>query len=173
MALRVFALTRTSTDEDAATARAPFAGLADVELIDVSRREASAVIARLGIDAQPAWLYPLGESVIVAVGSPEPIVERLRQQIDRHVEPPAPKERTAPAGAPDVPKTTPVALEAVAVEPVVEESARLTRAQVLELMGERADELHPSTQISRLSRRLNIERPRVTLTKSIKNNEQE
>lgn len=173
MAPRVLALTRTSTDEDTDAARAPFAGLADVKLIDVSRREASAVIARLGIDAQPAWLYPLGESVIVAVGSPEPIVERLRQQIDRHVEPPATKERTDPADTPDDPKTTPAALEAAAVEPVAEESARLTRAQVLELMSERADELHPSTQISRLSRRLNIERPRVTLTRSIENNEQE
>lgn len=173
MAPRILALTRTSTDEDAVAAHAPFVGLADVELIDVSRREASAVIVRLGIDAQPAWLYPLGESVIVAVGSPEPIIERLRQQINRHVDPPAPEERTAPMNAPDVPETTSAALEAAAVEPVAEESARLTRAQVLELMGERADELYPSTQISRLSRRLNIEHSRVTLTRSIENNEQE
>ena len=85
MARRVLAIARTSSDETAMTR--PFKGLADVELIDASSGQARAVIARYGIKAQPAWLYPLGESVIVAVGSPEPIVQRLREQLARETPP--------------------------------------------------------------------------------------
>lgn len=144
MARRVLAIARTSSDETAMTR--PFKGLADVELIDASSGQARAVIARYGIKAQPAWLYPLGESVIVAVGSPEPIVQRLREQLAR--ETPPHQTQVKPVDQ---------ANQALSTEP----RRKITRKEVLAMMEGRADQLHPLTQVSRLNRRLSMEHPRL------------
>lgn len=146
MARRVLAIARTSSDETAMTR--PFKGLADVELIDASSGQARAVIARYGIKAQPAWLYPLGESVIVAVGSPEPIVQRLREQLAR--ETPPHQTQVKPV------KPVNQASQALSVEP----RRKITRKEVLAMMEGRADQLHPVTQVSRLNRRLSMEHAR-------------
>ena len=147
MARRVLAIARTSSDETAMTR--PFKGLADVELIDASSGQARAVIARYGIKAQPAWLYPLGESVIVAVGSPEPIVQRLREQLAR--ETPPHQTQVKPV------KPVDQANQALSTEP----RRKITRKEVLAMMEGRADQLHPLTQVSRLNRRLSMEHPRL------------
>lgn len=147
MARRVLAIARTSSDETAMTR--PFKGLADVELIDASSGQARAVIARYGIKAQPAWLYPLGESVIVAVGSPEPIVQRLREQLAREM----PPHQTQVIKPVDQAKQ---ANQALSVEP----RRKITRKEVLAMMEGRADQLHPLTQVSRLNRRLSMEHAR-------------
>ena len=144
MARRVLAIARTSSDETAMTR--PFKGLADVELIDASSGQARAVIARYGIKAQPAWLYPLGESVIVAVGSPEPIVQRLREQLAREM--PPHQTQVKPVSQ---------ANQALSTEP----RRKITRKEVLAMMEGRADQLHPLTQVSRLNRRLSMEHPRL------------
>ena len=146
MARRVLAIARTSSDETAMTR--PFKGLADVELIDASSGQARAVIARYGIKAQPAWLYPLGESVIVAVGSPEPIVQRLREQLAR--ETPPHQTQVKPVKPVNQDK------QALSVEP----RRKITRKEVLAMMEGRADQLHPVTQVSRLNRRLSMEHAR-------------
>lgn len=147
MARRVLAIARTSSDETAMTR--PFKGLADVELIDASSGQARAVIARYGIKAQPAWLYPLGESVIVAVGSPEPIVQRLREQLAR--ETPPHQTQVKPVNQ------AKQANQALSTEP----RRKITRKEVLAMMEGRADQLHPLTQVSRLNRRLSMEHPRL------------
>lgn len=147
MARRVLAIARTSSDEQAMTR--PFKGLADVELIDASSGQARAVIARYGIKAQPAWLYPLGESVIVAVGSPEPIVQRLREQLAREM-PPHQTQVIKPVNQ------AKQASQALSVEP----RRKITRKEVLAMMEGRADQLHPVTQVSRLNRRLSMEHAR-------------
>lgn len=146
MARRVLAIARTSSDETAMTR--PFKGLADVELIDASSGQARAVIARYGIKAQPAWLYPLGESVIVAVGSPEPIVQRLREQLAREM--PPHQTQVKPV------KPVKQASQALSMEP----RRKITRKEVLAMMEGRADQLHPVTQVSRLNRRLSMEHAR-------------
>ena len=146
MARRVLAIARTSSDEQAMTR--PFKGLADVELIDASSGQARAVIARYGIKAQPAWLYPLGESVIVAVGSPEPIVQRLREQLAR--ETPPHQTQVKPVSQ------AKQASQALSTEP----RRKITRKEVLAMMEGRADQLHPVTQVSRINRRLSMERTR-------------
>ncbi|MBS4943529.1 MAG: hypothetical protein KHZ52_09005 [Actinomyces graevenitzii] len=146
MARRVLAIARTSSDETAMTR--PFKGLADVELIDASSGQARAVIARYGIKAQPAWLYPLGESVIVAVGSPEPIVQRLREQLAREM----PPHQTQVKPVSQVKQAS----QALSVEP----RRKITRKEVLAMMEGRADQLHPVTQVSRLNRRLSMEHAR-------------
>lgn len=143
MARRVLAIARTSSDETAMTR--PFKGLADVELIDASSGQARAVIARYGIKAQPAWLYPLGESVIVAVGSPEPIVQRLREQLAREM--PPHQTQVKPVNQDK---------QALSMEP----RRKITRKEVLAMMEGRADQLHPLTQVSRLNRRLSMEHAR-------------
>lgn len=148
MARRVLAIARTSSDETAMTR--PFKGLADVELIDASSGQARAVIARYGIKAQPAWLYPLGESVIVAVGSPEPIVQRLREQLARET-PPHQTQVIKPVNQ------AKQASQALSVEP----RRKITRKEVLAMMEGRADQLHPVTQVSRLNRRLSMEHARL------------
>ena len=148
MARKVLAIARTSSDEQAMTR--PFKGLADVELIDASSGQARAVIARWGIKAQPAWLYPLGESVIVAVGSPEPIVQRLREQLAREMEPGSEQNHQV---------HQPVQSQDKQVRDK-EPGRRLTRQRVLEMMEGRADQLHPVTQVSRVNRRLSMERAR-------------
>lgn len=147
MARRVLAIARTSSDETAMTR--PFKGLADVELIDASSGQARAVIARYGIKAQPAWLYPLGESVIVAVGSPEPIVQRLREQLAREM-PPHQTQVIKPVNQ------AKQASQALSTEP----KRKITRKEVLAMMEGRADQLHPVTQVSRLNRRLSMEHAR-------------
>lgn len=147
MARRVLAIARTSSDEQAMTR--PFKGLADVELIDASSGQARAVIARYGIKAQPAWLYPLGESVIVAVGSPEPIVQRLREQLAREM-PPHQTQVIKPVNQ------AKQASQALSTEP----RRKITRKEVLAMMEGRADQLHPVTQVSRLNRRLSMEHAR-------------
>ena len=147
MARRVLAIARTSSDETAMTR--PFKGLADVELIDASSGQARAVIARYGIKAQPAWLYPLGESVIVAVGSPEPIVQRLREQLAREM-PPHQTQVIKPVNQ------AKQANQALSTEP----RRKITRKEVLAMMEGRADQLHPVTQVSRLNRRLSMEHAR-------------
>lgn len=147
MARRVLAIARTSSDETAMTR--PFKGLADVELIDASSGQARAVIARYGIKAQPAWLYPLGESVIVAVGSPEPIVQRLREQLAREM-PPHQTQVIKPVNQ------AKQASQALSTEP----RRKITRKEVLAMMEGRADQLHPVTQVSRLNRRLSMEHAR-------------
>ena len=149
MARRVLAIARTSSDETAMTR--PFKGLADVELIDASSGQARAVIARYGIKAQPAWLYPLGESVIVAVGSPEPIVQRLREQLAREI--PPHQTQVKPVKPVDQAKQ---ANQALSMEP----RRKITRKEVLAMMEGRADQLHPLTQVSRLNRRLSMEHAR-------------
>lgn len=146
MARRVLAIARTSSDETAMTR--PFKGLADVELIDASSGQARAVIARYGIKAQPAWLYPLGESVIVAVGSPEPIVQRLREQLAREM----PPHQTQVKPVSQVKQAS----QALSMEP----RRKITRKEVLAMMEGRADQLHPVTQVSRLNRRLSMEHAR-------------
>ena len=146
MARRVLAIARTSSDETAMTR--PFKGLADVELIDASSGQARAVIARYGIKAQPAWLYPLGESVIVAVGSPEPIVQRLREQLAREMPPHQTQVKPVSQAK--------QASQALSVEP----RRKITRKEVLAMMEGRADQLHPVTQVSRLNRRLSMEHAR-------------
>jgi hypothetical protein len=146
MARRVLAIARTSSDETAMTR--PFKGLADVELIDASSGQARAVIARYGIKAQPAWLYPLGESVIVAVGSPEPIVQRLREQLARET----PPHQTQVKPVSQVKQAS----QALSMEP----RRKITRKEVLAMMEGRADQLHPVTQVSRLNRRLSMEHAR-------------
>lgn len=146
MARRVLAIARTSSDETAMTR--PFKGLADVELIDASSGQARAVIARYGIKAQPAWLYPLGESVIVAVGSPEPIVQRLREQLAREM--PPHQTHVKPVSQ------AKQANQALSTEP----RRKITRKEVLAMMEGRADQLHPLTQVSRLNRRLSMEHAR-------------
>lgn len=146
MARRVLAIARTSSDETAMTR--PFKGLADVELIDASSGQARAVIARWGIKAQPAWLYPLGESVIVAVGSPEPIVQRLREQLARET----PPHQTQVKPVSQVKQAS----QALSMEP----RRKITRKEVLAMMEGRADQLHPVTQVSRLNRRLSMEHAR-------------
>ena len=148
MARRVLAIARTSSDETAMTR--PFKGLADVELIDASSGQARAVIARYGIKAQPAWLYPLGESVIVAVGSPEPIVQRLREQLAREM-PPHQTQVIKPVNQ------AKQASQALSTEP----RRKITRKEVLAMMEGRADQLHPVTQVSRLNRRLSMEHARL------------
>ena len=148
MARRVLAIARTSSDETAMTR--PFKGLADVELIDASSGQARAVIARYGIKAQPAWLYPLGESVIVAVGSPEPIVQRLREQLAREMKPGLDQNHQVHQPSQSQDK------QVRDKEP----GRRLTRQRVLEMMEGRADQLHPVTQVSRINRRLSMERTR-------------
>lgn len=148
MARRVLAIARTSSDEQAMTR--PFKGLANVELIDASSGQARAVIARYGIKAQPAWLYPLGESVIVAVGSPEPIVQRLREQLAREMKPVA--EQNHQVHQPSQSQDKQVKDK--------EPGRRLTRQRVLEMMEGRSDQLHPVTQVSRINRRLSMERTR-------------
>lgn len=148
MARRVLAIARTSSDEQAMTR--PFKGLADVELIDASSGQARAVIARYGIKAQPAWLYPLGESVIVAVGSPEPIVQRLREQLAREMKPGLDQNHQVHQPSQSQDK------QVRDKEP----GRRLTRQRVLEMMEGRADQLHPVTQVSRVNRRLSMERTR-------------
>ncbi|PMC91484.1 hypothetical protein CJ186_05155 [Actinomyces graevenitzii] len=148
MARRVLAIARTSSDEQAMTR--PFKGLADVELIDASSGQARAVIARYGIKAQPAWLYPLGESVIVAVGSPEPIVQRLREQLAREMKPGLDQNHQVHQPSQSQDK------QVRDKEP----GRRLTRQRVLEMMEGRADQLHPVTQVSRINRRLSMERTR-------------
>ena len=148
MARRVLAIARTSSDEQAMTR--PFKGLADVELIDASSGQARAVIARYGIKAQPAWLYPLGESVIVAVGSPEPIVQRLREQLAREMKPDSAQNHHV---------HQPLQSQDKQVRDK-EPRRRLTRQRVLEMMEGRADQLHPVTQVSRVNRRLSMERAR-------------
>lgn len=148
MARRVLAIARTSSDEQAMTR--PFKGLADVELIDASSGQARAVIARYGIKAQPAWLYPLGESVIVAVGSPEPIVQRLREQLAREMKPGLDQNHQVHQPSQSQDK------QVRDKEP----GRRLTRQRVLEMMEGRADQLHPVTQVSRINRRLSMERAR-------------
>lgn len=148
MARRVLAIARTSSDEQAMTR--PFKGLADVELIDASSGQARAVIARYGIKAQPAWLYPLGESVIVAVGSPEPIVQRLREQLAREMKPGLDQNHQVHQPSQSQDK------QVRDKEP----GLRLTRQRVLEMMEGRADQLHPVTQVSRINRRLSMERTR-------------
>ena len=148
MARRVLAIARTSSDETAMTR--PFKGLADVELIDASSGQARAVIARYGIKAQPAWLYPLGESVIVAVGSPEPIVQRLREQLAREMKPGPEQNHQV---------HQPLQSQDKQVRDK-EPGRRLTRQRVLEMMEGRADQLHPVTQVSRLNRRLSMEHTR-------------
>ena len=150
MARRVLAIARTSSDETAMTR--PFKGLADVELIDASSGQARAVIARYGIKAQPAWLYPLGESVIVAVGSPEPIVQRLREQLTREM-PPHQTQVIKPVKPVNQDKQ---ANQALSTEP----RRKITRKEVLAMMEGRADQLHPLTQVSRLNRRLSMEHAR-------------
>lgn len=147
MARRVLAIARTSNDETAMTR--PFKGLADVELIDASSGQARAVIARYGIKAQPAWLYPLGESVIVAVGSPEPIVQRLREQLARET----PPHQTQVKPVSQVKQAS----QALSTEP----RRKITRKEVLAMMEGRADQLHPVTQVSRLNRRLSMEHARL------------
>ena len=147
MARRVLAIARTSSDETAMTR--PFKGLADVELIDASSGQARAVIARYGIKAQPAWLYPLGESVIVAVGSPEPIVQRLREQLARET----PPHQTQVKPVSQVKQAS----QALSTEP----RRKTTRKEVLAMMEGRADQLHPLTQVSRLNRRLSMEHARL------------
>lgn len=147
MARRVLAIARTSSDETAMTR--PFKGLADVELIDASSGQARAVIARYGIKAQPAWLYPLGESVIVAVGSPEPIVQRLREQLAREM----PPHQTQVKPVSQAKQTN----QALSTEP----RRKITRKEVLAMMEGRADQLHPLTQVSRLNRRLSMEHARL------------
>lgn len=147
MARRVLAIARTSSDETAMTR--PFKGLADVELIDASSGQARAVIARYGIKAQPAWLYPLGESVIVAVGSPEPIVQRLREQLTREM----PPHQTQVKPVSQVKQAS----QALSMEP----RRKITRKEVLAMMEGRADQLHPVTQVSRLNRRLSMEHARL------------
>lgn len=147
MARRVLAIARTSSDETAMTR--PFKGLADVELIDASSGQARAVIARYGIKAQPAWLYPLGESVIVAVGSPEPIVQRLREQLARET----PPHQTQVKPVSQVKQAS----QALSMEP----RRKITRKEVLAMMEGRADQLHPVTQVSRLNRRLSMEHARL------------
>lgn len=146
MARRVLAIARTSSDETAMTR--PFKGLADVELIDASSGQARAVIARYGIKAQPAWLYPLGESVIVAVGSPEPIVQRLREQLAREMPPHQTQVKPVSQAK--------QANQALSMEP----RRKITRKEVLAMMEGRADQLHPVTQVSRLNRRLSMEHAR-------------
>ena len=146
MARRVLAIARTSSDETAMTR--PFKGLADVELIDASSGQARAVIARWGIKAQPAWLYPLGESVIVAVGSPEPIVQRFREQLARDT----PPHQTQVKPVSQVKQAS----QALSMEP----RRKITRKEVLAMMEGRADQLHPVTQVSRLNRRLSMEHAR-------------
>ena len=146
MARRVLAIARTSSDETAMTR--PFKGLADVELIDASSGQARAVIARYGIKAQPAWLYPLGESVIVAVGSPEAIVQRLREQLARET----PPHQTQVKPVNQVKQSN----QALSTEP----RRKITRKEVLAMMEGRADQLHPLTQVSRLNRRLSMEHAR-------------
>ena len=148
MARRLLAIARTSSDEQAMTR--PFKGLADVELIDASSGQARAVIARYGIKAQPAWLYPLGESVIVAVGSPEPIVQRLREQLAREMKPGLDQNHQVHQPSQSQDK------QVRDKEP----GRRLTRQRVLEMMEGRADQLHPVTQVSRINRRLSMERTR-------------
>lgn len=148
MARRVLAIARTSSDEQAMTR--PFKGLADVELIDASSGQARAVIARYSIKAQPAWLYPLGESVIVAVGSPEPIVQRLREQLAREMKPGLDQNHQVHQPSQSQDK------QVRDKEP----GRRLTRQRVLEMMEGRADQLHPVTQVSRINRRLSMERTR-------------
>ena len=148
MARRVLAIARTSSDEQAMTR--PFKGLANVELIDASSGQARAVIARYGIKAQPAWLYPLGESVIVAVGSPEPIVQRLREQLAREMKPDSEHNHQV---------HQPLQSQDKQVRDK-EPRRRLTRQRVLEMMEGRADQLHPVTQVSRVNRRLSMERAR-------------
>ena len=147
MARRVLAIARTSSDETAMTR--PFKGLADVELIDASSGQARAVIARYVIKAQPAWLYPLGESVIVAVGSPEPIVQRLREQLARET----PPHQTQVKPVSQVKQAS----QALSTEP----RRKITRKEVLAMMEGRADQLHPVTQVSRLNRRLSMEHARL------------
>lgn len=147
MARRVLAIARTSSDETAMTR--PFKGLADVELIDASSGQARAVIARYGIKAQPAWLYPLGESVIVAVGSQEPIVQRLREQLARET----PPHQTQVEPVSQVKQAS----QALSTEP----RRKITRKEVLAMMEGRADQLHPVTQVSRLNRRLSMEHARL------------
>ena len=148
MARRVLAIARTSSDEQAMTR--PFKGLADVELIDASSGQARAVIARYGIKAQPAWLDPLGESVIVAVGSPEPIVQRLREQLAREMKPGSEHHQQV---------HKPLQSQDKQVRDK-EPRRRLTRQRVLEMMEGRADQLHPVTQVSRVNRRRSMERAR-------------
>lgn len=148
MARRVLAIARTSSDEQAMIR--PFKGLADVELIDASSGQARAVIARYGIKAQPAWLYPLGESVIVAVGSPEPIVQRLREQLAREMKPGSEQKHQV---------HQPLQSQDKQVRDK-KPKRRLTRQRVLEMMEGRADQLHPVTQVSRVNRRLSMERAR-------------
>ena len=153
---RVLAITRTSSDEE--SARASLEELADVELIDVQDRDATALLTQLGVDRLPAWLYPLGEGMIVAVGTPAPLIERLRAELSRPLDP-------ARAGL-EPPEYDPSRLEQVITSflnvartlqtQMDADRERLTRAEVLCLIDERADELHPATQISRLVRRLHI-----------------
>ncbi|WP_126382631.1 hypothetical protein [Actinomyces howellii] len=155
------ALTRTSQDETSA-ALEPFEDLADVELIDVDAdRDAAALISRLGVRQLPAWLYPLGEGMIIAVGAATPLVQRLRVEVAREAEAPEPvPERIKPdvgERARDLVLSAQMAAEAArdSQNQLAEERLQLSREHVMQLIDARADQLHPVTQVSRLSRRLN------------------
>ncbi|QQM67479.1 hypothetical protein [Actinomyces weissii] len=156
---RVLALTRTSSDEEAA--RASLEELADVELIDVRDRDATALIHQLGVDRLPAWLYPLGEGMVVAVGSPAPLIERLRAEVSRPLDPAMGSLEDQEHESASLEQVVNVFLNVsrAAQAQINADRARLTRAEVLCLIDERADELHPATQISRLVRRLHIRPP--------------
>ena len=88
--------------------------------------------------------------MIVAVGSPEPIVQRLREQLAREMKPGLDQNHQVhqPSHSQDK--------QVRDKEP----GRRLTRQRVLEMMEGRADQLHPVTQVSRINRRLSMERTR-------------
>ncbi|WP_139738725.1 hypothetical protein [Actinomyces wuliandei] len=173
MVARVLAITRTGSDEEAAAAREPFEGVAEVELVEVGRRDASALISGLSTDYSPIWIYPLGEGMIVAVGSPGPLVRRLRADV-AHRSSGAPGSRADEEERvglrPEVVLAVAVAALRTAQARTAEARMRLSRAEVLERISGRVDELHPVTQVSRLNRRLNTPQRPPTLTRNEDNN---
>ncbi|PHP51826.1 hypothetical protein BW737_014260 [Actinomyces ruminis] len=161
---RVIALTRSRDDELTTAATAPFARLADVALIDVERSDASFLVSRLGIKQLPAWIYPLGDGMIIVVGTPEPLIQHLRESIrlqDRMTSP--------PPGAPDTEITQ--IRDSISIMIInsymkwletrrLTERARASRAEVLERIEGLTDQLYPATQVSRLTRRLHMPKQR-------------
>lgn len=156
MSNRVIALTRSRDDELGAAAITPFKGLADVALIDVERSDTSFLISRLGIKQLPAWIYPLGDGMIIVMGSPDPLVQHLRESIrlqDRMTSPPPRTPDTEIAQIRD-------SISIMIIHSYVKwletrrttERARASRAEVLERIEGLTDQLYPATQVSRLTR---------------------
>ena len=87
----------------------------------------------------------------MAVGSPEAIVQRLREQLAREI--PPHQTQVKPVKPVDQAKQ---ASQALSTEP----RRKITRKEVLAMMEGRADQLHPVTQVSRLNRRLSMEHAR-------------